>query len=280
MDSSVNGPLWYARKIKNDEQYELNFEEIKFMRPECVILLLAISKMLYNQTGCTVKWENLTQEAKSYLERINISQIEFIQVPPPEHKWFRSPKPSMGLSELQRIDDVSELTYLMNRTTEILTQWFPERAESSTFCSDASTIIMEIVNNSIEHSVIDFNTCPGQCYFTIQKYQAHNNRPTVVIAFGDLGIGIKSSLQRNNNWVINSDLYAIKKVLFEGGITGRDSRQGGLGLPRIVSLLRDNGGCITIRSGKGSIFYRPKTEEKKLIEHKELLIGTQTSIVF
>jgi len=65
--------------------------------------------MIFDKTEQSVAWINLSPDEKSYLERINISQIEFIDVPGPERLWFRSRTPSKYLFELQRINDISQL---------------------------------------------------------------------------------------------------------------------------------------------------------------------------
>lgn len=280
MDSHLDGPLWYARKMVLGQKMTLDFNGIDFLRPECVILMIIVSKMLYDKTQQPVEWINLSSDEKSYLERINISQIEFIEVPKPERLWFRSRTPSKYLFELQRINDITQLETTTIRTKYILKEWFPDNIRGNMFYSDAALIIMEIVNNSIEHSVNDFTVNPGTCYFTIQKYKPRNiDRPKVVIAFGDAGMGIRNSLQRANEWVPNSDLYAIKKVLLEGGVTSRIDGTGGLGLKRIVELLEKNGGSITVRSGYNSVFYDPQTKQLKAKKFREAIIGTQTSIV-
>lgn len=280
MDSHLDGILWYIRKMTPGKKTALDFGGIDFLRPECVILMIIVSKMIFDKTEQSVAWINLSPDEKSYLERINISQIEFIDVPSPERLWFRSRTPSKYLFELQRINDISQLEDAMIRTKEILKQWFPNDIRGNSFYNDAAVMIMEIVNNSIEHSVSNFEVNPGICYFTIQKYQPKTtNHPKVVIAFGDAGMGIRSSLQRVYEWVPNNDLYAIKKVLLEGGVTSRTNGMGGLGLRSIVELLEKNGGYITVRSGFNSVFYAPKVKQMESRRFREAAIGTQTSIV-
>lgn len=156
VDSQLDGPLWYARKIPAGQKATLDFNEIKFLRPEAVILMIVISEMFYKRTGESVGWINLSPDEKSYLERINISQLEFIDVPKPERLWFRSKSPSKHLFELQRINDPTQLGEITTRTKDILKTWFPDNIKGSMFYNDAALIIMEIVNNTIEHSVSDY----------------------------------------------------------------------------------------------------------------------------
>ena len=280
VDSQLDGPLWYARKIPAGQKAPLDFYEIKFLRPEAVILMIVISEMFYKRTGESVGWINLSPDEKSYLERINISQLEFIDVPKPERLWFRSKSPSKHLFELQRINDPTQLGEITTRTKDILKTWFPDNIKGSMFYNDAALIIMEIVNNTIEHSVSDYTKKPGTCYFTIQQYQPPNSpNPKVIIAFGDAGMGIRNSLQRANEWVPNNDLYALKKVLLEGGVTARMDGSGGLGLKSIVELLEKHGGAISVRTGYNSIYYEPQTQSLRTKKFREAIVGTQTSIV-
>ena len=280
MDSHLDGLLWQTQKLMPTQTVQLDFKEIGFLRPDCVVLMIIVSEMLFTRVGTVVEWINLSSDEKSYLERINISQFPFIRVPKPEYKWFRSKQPSKHLIELECISDPTQLQETAIRTRDVLKEWFPGNLRGSAFYSDAAVIIMEIVNNSIEHSVRNYAEEPGKCYFTTQRFQyQNNNQPNVVIAFGDAGMGIRNSLQRTNEWVPNSDSYAIKKALFEG-VTSRVDGSGGLGLKSIVELLERYGGAITVRSGYSAVHYVPKTQQLKVKKYRESIIGTQTAIVF
>lgn len=280
MDSYLDGLLWQAQKLTPAEKTVLDFKEVGFLRPECVVLMIIVSEMLFAKSEQAVEWTNLSPDEKSYLERINISQIPFLNVPKPEYKWFRSKQPSKHLIELECISDPVQLQEAAIRTRDILKEWFPGDLRGSAFYSDAAVIIMEIVNNSIEHSVRNYTEEPGRCYFTTQRFQVQNSdQPNVVIAFGDAGMGIRNSLQRTNEWVPNSDSYAIKKALFEG-VTSRVDGSGGLGLKRIVELLEKYGGTITVRSGYSAVYYAPQTQQLRVKKFREFIVGTQTSIIF
>ena len=54
--------------------------------------------------------------------------------------------------ELQRINDPTQLGEITTRTKDILKTWFPDNIKGSMFYNDAALIIMEIVNNTIEHT--------------------------------------------------------------------------------------------------------------------------------
>ena len=149
MDSHLDGLLWQTQKLLPEQKVQLNFNEVDFLRPDCVVLMIIVSEMLFEKVGTAVEWINLSPDVKSYLERINISQFSFISVPKPEYKWFRSKQPSKHLIELECISDPAQLQETAIRTRDILKEWFPGNLRGNAFYSDAAVIIMEIVKEML-----------------------------------------------------------------------------------------------------------------------------------
>jgi hypothetical protein len=273
IDSNIDKVIWRIGKAVEGEAVSFDFSNYRFLRPETVIVLIIASQFVNNRTKLPVKWTNLNGKIPQYLERINISNLPFIKFQRPNAKilWTRSFLVSWNLIEVLHIETPKQIGDVMKHTREILAQWFPEK-EGEGYCKQATEFIAGIAGNSLEHSV---KNGLGTCYFTLQKYNKTGQRPDVVIAFGDCGIGIRESLKTT---IMADDVSAIRLALIEGK-SSRANGQGGAGFQTITSLLMKYGGSISIRSGKGSVFYDPKRNYYKSKEHNHSFIGTQTSFI-
>lgn len=283
MDSKIDGLIWYARHMPKGTEIILDFGKVDFLRPEAVILLIIACRMVYDKVGTPISWRNLPEGGAKYLSRIGIDQIDFIHV---DKKFFellqfktKQDEIVTNLIPLKVIKNDSELVSVMEILHDKLGEWFPQRPTN--FANDACTIVSEIVGNSLEHSTLKEAGDNPLCYFTVQRYwqQGKRDRPKearTIIAVGDVGMGITGSL--NTTHSIHKDLSAIKKAFYEGISSRKDL--GGLGFMSVTSLLKENRGRITIRSGTGAITYFPVRNQKREDSHKESLIGTQTAIFF
>lgn len=283
MDSKIDGLIWYARRMPKGTQIILDFGKVEFLRPEAVVLLIVACKMVYDKVETPILWKNLPDGGVRYLYKIRIDQIEFIDI---DKNFFhllqfktKQDELVTNLIPLKIIKNDSELVSLVEALHDRLAEWFPYRPNN--FANDACTIVSEIVGNSLEHSTSKAAGENPICYFTVQRYwqQKKNGSPKearAIIAVGDVGMGIAGSLNTTHN--IYKDLSAIKKAFYEG-VSSREDL-GGLGFMSVASLLKENRGRITIRSGKGAITYVPAQNKKREGSHKESLIGTQTAIFF
>ena len=91
--------------------------------------------------------------------------------------------------------------------------------------------------------------------------QAWPRRSEIEVAIVDLGVGIRASLTKNPAYAhINDDLEAVKTALerrVTGNTTGRNS---GIGLYITRLLLRENGGVLLLRSGRGEVYSGSREE--------------------
>ena len=278
-DSGINDLLWYVSKLSKNEELVFDFSQFRYLRPDVVILLISVCKMWHEKTDSAVRWKGLHSRVMYYLDCINIRSVEFIQV---ENRPFtkfagqlKEKRIYQNIIPLQIIREPSQLTAIIKDTTEKMTQWFPERVQDG-FLLDVKNIVMEVVGNSLEHSVADPENERPTCYFTAQKYQTEGKPAKVILALGDLGIGIAGSLGRGRR-PFGTDAAAIRKALFDGW----SSREGfgGLGLQTVSAAVRKSGGQITIRSGTGSVRYIPQRNIKSDQTYRHSLIGTQTSLI-
>ena len=278
MSSCIDGPLWYAHKITPGSEIELDFSKITFLRPEVVILMIAVSKMIYEKNNRPVLWKGLPRESALYLQRIGINKIDFVQVERIEKSIFEyfvinnNQRTYTNLIPLEIVQTPPQLENILKLLRDKLGEWFPGRPNN--FSNDVCSIVSEIAGNSLEHSVLPGSSELPTCYLTVQSYRPSNKiEPNAIIALGDIGIGIGGSLRSAQKRY--GDSNAIQKALF-GGVSRREN-SGGLGFMEVSRVLKNNGGRITIRSGTGSVQYMPSRNNKEIKTHKFCLIGTQTA---
>lgn len=267
----IDGFLAQVEKVQADEQLSLDLGKIEFINPSNLIMLITTSRVIFDVTGKKVKWVNVSSDVSAYLERINISNVDFIdfKLPSVWERLYRGSHKSNTLIELQTIDDWKGCGDAVKRTKEILLQWFPNQLGRST--NEICSLLSETAENSIDHS----SPSPGHgyCYYILQKYHKEG-KDQIQIAVGDIGIGIRSSLKRIAPDFVSNDVLAIKRALFQG-MSGRPDKSGGLGYKRVREIIKQRGGTIHIRSGYGSITYSAHSEEQQNTEHRCSFPGTQ-----
>lgn len=279
IDSNIDMFLKKLPDVQLGEVVQIDFSKVEYLRPGTVIQLIILSKMFYQKSEEKVRWFRIPRERAQYLKRLNIEKVDFISVEWPPMFWLYRNDDKEKVVPLEIIEDRLQLANVTAETMRHLNEWFPNK-EKTGFCHDAANVVMEIVNNSLDHSEYCTDNNP-LCYYTIQKYQPRRNesyQPRVIIAFGDAGIGMRQSLSRR--WEsVQTDAGAIKAAL--KGLSSRDGGEGGYGFKRVSSVLMKNNGHLTIRSGQASLHYMYEQQNIKRDQryHKELLAGTQTAFL-
>ena len=80
MSTNLDGILSKIKQLENEEVI-LSFENINFVLPETTIILLAISKQIYDITKSKVHWSNIKEDILDYFDRIKLEKISFIELP-------------------------------------------------------------------------------------------------------------------------------------------------------------------------------------------------------
>lgn len=122
---------------------------------------------------------------------------------------------------------------------------------SPTWVPSMHAIAYELCDNVLRHS----QAGGGTIVFEIDR-----GLRRVVLALADGGVGIRTSLARNPELVIDSDLMAIRSAV-GAQVTGEPARGAGMGLFRADRVVDDHGGALLIRSGKGSLELTPQSRE-------------------
>lgn len=248
-----------------------DFMEVTFVTPHSLILIVTASRYLRDRFNQPVEWRNIHPTILSYMDRMNINELDFINI---EHssmfkRW--SYARSDALVELSVIKSTQQIGSAILQTRDILNHWFPERQRGCKL--HLATLIKETVENSIEHS--SAKPSNGFCYYVLQKYGHSDGSTEVQIAVGDTGVGMLVSQRR---------VYPTTKddaeALIEAVMCGRSGREsgGGMGYINIRESLEPLHGKIFVRSGKAHIEHIAGASHAKIYRHPYNCPGTQ--IVF
>jgi anti-sigma regulatory factor (Ser/Thr protein kinase) len=113
-----------------------------------------------------------------------------------------------------------------------------------------TTVVSELCHNIVDHS-------EDTGYLAVQRYMNHSTgRRFVMIAVGDLGIGVRSALSKRyedaEGW---SHYEAITKAL-QKETSSSVSGDRGLGLHKVHEITRKYSGSLRIRSGDACFYFR------------------------
>jgi hypothetical protein len=178
----------------------------------------------------------LDSQVARYHARMHLGQTieEACGAEPNKFVAVRERDQSDALSEVKRFDDylggrdIADLAWSRNETIA------PDANQDIWLC------INEACNNVLEHS----EATGG--YVAAQVYNRDRAKEKVVLAIGDTGVGIASTLARSLGDL--SDAEAVKRAV-EGGVTSvMDDPDRGHGLRDMADAVRLAGGKMIVRS--------------------------------
>ena len=257
--------------LEISDQLSLDFSDVGFVNPEAMIILVTASKLAFEKTKRPIIWNKLKSDVYSYLERVNITSIDFIEVKKPKDakKFYRSPTQSNNLVEFSIITSWKELGDAISKTKGVLNRWFPNKPIE--YRRNLSTLVKETVENSIDHSGEHSNE--GICYYAVQKYEHQDGGVEIQIAVGDVGVGMLASLRRVYPET-KDDEEAILGALVDGK-SGRPTGRGGLGYVTIKEALAKLEGRLKIRSGNALVVYMSNCDNPRICGQRSYYPGTQ-----
>lgn len=248
-----------------------DFTKVTFVTPLAIILVVTASRFWSDRFNRSVEWINIQPKILSYMDRMNISELDFISIERPSLFKRKNYKKSDALVELSVIKDFKQASSAIRKTKDILDYWLPSSHRISKL--NLATLIKETVENSIEHSSVEISN--GYCYYLLQKYGRADGSNEIQIAVGDAGIGMLASQRR-----VYPKTRDDAEALIQAVMDGRSSREtgGGMGFVTIREALAPLNGKILIRSGKAHIEYSAGQPYASIYRHSSHSPGTQ--IVF
>ena len=211
-----------------------DFGKVTFVTPLAIILVVTASRFWRDRFNHAVEWKNINSNVLSYMDRMNISELDFIDIERPSLFKRRNYQKSDVLVELSVIKNIQQASSAIRKTKDILDCWLPSSHKTCKF--NLATLIKETVENSIEHSSVDLSS--GSCYYLLQKYGYSNGSTQVQIAVGDAGVGMLTS-QRRVYPATKDDAEALINAVMHGK-SGRKTG-GGMGYITIRESLTFEG---------------------------------------
>lgn len=150
--------------------------------------------------------------------------------------------PPIGFRPCQRFSDHDG----SRRVAKEMTDALAESCETDDVARYSLRICLdELAENVIYHADTDSGG--------FMVAQGLKRVPEFEIGIADLGVGIRTSLQKNPQYVdIQDDVTAISTALLPR-VSSTPERNGGFGLAVSQLLLKANGGTLSVRSGHGSV---------------------------
>lgn len=224
--------------------YAFDMSRVDFVKPHGVIALVLAARMLAKRSGQPVALTSLHPQVLQYLERIDLFEIghEWL-LPPPKlsERWFRSAA-TPNLLELTLITGPNDVSVAMARASHIFQRWL-----SVSDLNNLLAVLSEVCANIYQHS-----GDPAGCV-VIQKY-ALVDEVAICLAVGDLGCGIRGSLQARHGVLGEGSLFYLREAM--NGRTSRASGRGGLGLRFVERRARDTGGSFWLRTENAALHSR------------------------
>ncbi len=240
---SVEAFLESVAGVSGAKQVIFDFTDRKFFRPYGTMTIVLAARHLAKTTKRPVTFSNVSTTIRKYFQRINLFEMgkNWIHLTEFSTPAYYSPD-SENLMELTAVSGYDDIVKILKRTDIIFSDWVNKGAQN-----DIRKVLDELCQNVQEHSG-DSQVC-----MLIQKYSDKRNRSlkNVCIAIGDLGKGIRASLEETHGELRDSTLDYLHDVL--EGITSRKTGRGGLGLPSTEAVAEKTGGYLWIRSETASI---------------------------
>jgi len=222
--------------------------------PQTILGLVTACRLCQRLTGHPVLLTHLHLEAHAYLARMNLFGAcrGFLSADRHPGKRYERSENSERLLELAQIpgqepENIEVVRQILRRARAILYRWTNHRS-----LTDSVLTILSEVGQNITHSE-DFG------YAVIQRYKQQGTSDSdsaseIHIAVADLGIGIEESLVRRHPELKHAFQQGSQYIehAFRQGVSGQLGKRG-IGLDRVIALVRQWHGSLFVRSGQSSV---------------------------
>jgi len=260
------------RNIQAGHELRLDMGAVRWTHPSGIIGLAAFCRYASQFTGERVCILGCQPNVLAYLMRVDFFETcrdwaYTTDHVPPEIELSRSVA-STNLLELEAIHSPEDVRRTANRTHGILQAWLDYGSSEQ---NDLISILSEMCDNICEPSQ-DFGHVAIQRY-----YRPSLGHAEVRIAIGDMGIGIRKSLEPVHGNLGDSALDYIRAAL--NGTSRRGKGIRGNGFQRVQEIIRRCKGRLFVRSENAAV--RIKSDPPTAIEYPNLTFfpGTQVAIV-
>lgn len=215
----------------------------------------------------------LDPDVDSYFERTGVpirTHHDVDYVPDASDIIMNAWRERATMQEITQVRERNEVA----RIVEKLGMALKEHINEELILRKLKSAMLETFQNIPDHANPE-NDSDFEGYVNIQSYE---NGRRVVVAVGDLGVGIHKSLSMNDRLArtFMSELDAIKKAVLERFSRFTNQRDRGGGLGRAAANVKNIGGYMIIRSGSAALTITPYgNRERSGLKH---FPGTQIAI--
>lgn len=244
----LNSLFQATSSITNHDNVVIDMSGANFLVPSRAINLVLACRYISSVTGTKILIRNLPQEMQKYMLRMDIPfrAQEWLEIENlGNDDWARNPHSSQ-LLELKKISSPTDVELIIERASIILGNWLNESSLNSLIST-----LSELCSNVYQHS----EDLSGIAL--IQKYEKTSlNIVNIQVAVGDLGQGIRGSLEMRHGILANTTIEYLKLAM--DGKSARNTGRGGLGLRRVEQILNENLGYLFLRSHNASVYSHHK----------------------
>lgn len=247
--------------------YQFDLRSVTFIEPHGVIALIIGARHLVACSDQRVRITNIPPKIYPYLHRMDFLTVGqnwlWTTDTCDEEAWSRS-STTENLLELTTMASPDDLRRAMERAHIIFSHWLPAH-----YLNRLHTVVSELCTNIYTHS-----EDPAGCIL-IQKYASEaRNQILVRVAVGDMGVGIRGSLQQRHGQIGQTPMDYL-----EAALHGRSARshRGGMGLRMIEQIVAEQGGYLWLRSENAAILSRGAANRQQMAG-LATIPGTQVAV--
>lgn len=242
--------------LRGEKPSSLRLSRWEFFDPYSLIFLLLLAR----HSGAALEFGD-QNPALPYLSQIGFFDI-VAKSPGLKQPGNSANNILLKITPIEQRQDITEaLKRLIDTTAIILREHLSYTPEDASLFLGAFT---EVAQNILDHSG-DKGLAAAQIYTTKKGGRF------AVIAVGDLGVGIRSSLSQRYPNIMANDVIAIRKA-FDPGASRLTNR--GWGLTQVRSVTEKYNGRLWVRSGRGLVKFH-----RQFSSHQTgFFPGTQISI--
>jgi len=254
----------------------IDLRECEFVYPEGALGVFLLLRYWIRQRKRPLVKRPTDYDVNNYFERTGVPRATYdvVDYQPNTFGLF-----SQKWNELETMQEITPVTSQTDvaRIVEKFGGSLKQQYQDKEIVMSIQSAMLETFQNMPDHASLGKKE-NFEGYANIQMYE---DKSRVVVAAGDLGVGIRGSLCTNKKYsrVARTDLSALKLVVDmaasrydEDGLKSR-----GGGLQRAIENVKAVNGSAVIRSGTAAILIKPRTA---LLERSGLKFfpGTQITI--
>lgn len=261
----------YSRVLDAPEApcYAFDLRRVSFLVPYGVMVLLNCAKLLFERTDIPVELMNLQDNVHSYLERIDMFQLNssplFCQKQP-DNPWLRSGS-NITVLEMSQLRDEDYLDIISKRAKEIFV---------ANMGKDIATLVVLVLNELCSNVLLHSGDHSGMVL--IQSCHAFDDPKVtcVRVAVSDMGYGMRASLRKKY-----PDLDEPGRAIvaaFDGRTSRDEGERGGLGIRVVAALAAEQGGHVWMRSETAALYHTAGSPQ--ILPSLGYVPGTQVAAEF